>query len=261
MSKLRTLAIIDYVKQRKYCSSSNLARAFDVSPATIQRDIAEIVQQNILRKVHGGIATLEGEAEPEMLAVNRHFTERINVNPEKKRLMARLAEQQIESGDILFLDSSTTALYLARQLQKSTLPHLTIVTNSVLIIQEFYLMPPQFSLISLGGTFNFQLNSFLGRAAMENLRQLRLGKAFFSAVGMNKEGIFTYNENHAEFLKQVIDISEESYLLLDSSKFNKTALFPICNTSQIQSLITDTPPPEEIAPFIPSVILENSQPH
>lgn len=253
MSKLRTLAIIDYVKQRKYCSSSDLARAFDVSPATIQRDIAEIVQQNVLRKVHGGIATIENVTTSETPAVNRHFTERSNVNPEKKRHIAQLAEQLIEDGDILFLDSSTTALYLARLLQKSTRTNLTIVTNSVLIIQEFYLMPPQFSLISLGGTFNLQLNSFLGRAALDNLRQLRLNKAFFSAVGMSRDAIFTYNESHAEFLRVVTEVAEDSHLLLDSSKFNKTALFPICETARIQSLITDAPLPEDIAPLIQHV--------
>ena len=254
MNKLRTLAIVDYVKQRKYCSSSELAKAFGISPATVQRDIAEIVKQNRLRKVHGGVAILEASQQLNTPAPNSHFTERIEVNPEKKDLIASLAEKQIENGDILFLDSSTTALHLARHLQRSNFANLTIVTNSVLIIREFYLFPPHFVLISVGGSFNFQLNSFLGRTAIENLRQLRITKAFFSAVGINKEGIFTYHENHAEFINLITQIAESAYLLLDSTKFNKTALFPICSSEHITSLITDAQPPADIAQFIPKTI-------
>lgn len=253
MNKIRTLAIVDYVKERKYCSSVDLAQAFQVSPATIQRDIAEIVEKNMLRKVHGGVAALEPPLSATATASNNHFTERIAIHPEKKEYIAEVAEKLIEGGDILFLDSSTTSLYLARRLQKSKFPNLTIVTNSVLIIQEFHLFPAYYVLISVGGGFDFQLNSFLGRAAIENLRQLRITKAFFSAVGISKDGVFTYHENHAEFIKMATEIAESAYLLMDSSKFNKTALFPICSAEHIKSLITDALPPSEIAQLIKRV--------
>lgn len=246
MNKVRTLAMVDYVRQRKYCSSAELMRAFEVSSATIQRDIVEIVRAKFLRKVHGGVAILETVPEVTASADNGRLTERIQTNPEAKAQIARVAELLVADGDILFLDSSTTALFLARQLQKSALANLTVVTNSVLIIQEFCLFPPQFVLISVGGSFNPQLNSFLGKAAIETLRKLQVTKAFLSAAGVTVAGLFTYHESHAEFLKAILEVAKETHVLLDSSKFNKNALFEICPLDQFDSLISDASPPASI---------------
>jgi DeoR/GlpR family transcriptional regulator of sugar metabolism len=243
MNKVRTLAIVDYVRQRKYCSTVELMRAFEVSPATIQRDIGEIVRGKFLRKVHGGVAVLETAPEVAAPADNGRLTDRMQTHPEAKTQIARLAESLVTDGDILFLDSSTTALFLARQLQKSALANLTLVTNSVSIIQEFRLFPPYFVLISVGGSFNPQLNSFLGKAAIETLRKLRVTKAFVSAAGVTVAGLFTYHESHAEFLKAILEVAKETHALLDSSKFNKHAVFEICALDRMDSLISDAPPP------------------
>ena len=56
MKKIRSYAIIDYLKQKKYCSIEELTEVFHVSPATIYRDIAELSKRDVIRKVHGGIA-------------------------------------------------------------------------------------------------------------------------------------------------------------------------------------------------------------
>jgi len=234
--------MVDYVRQRKYCSTVELGRAFEVSPATIQRDISEIVRNKLLRKVHGGVAVLETASDAIVPAEDSRFEDRMRINPEKKSHIARLAESLVEAGDILFLDSSSTALFLARQLQKSCLPNLTIITNSVLIIQEFRLFPSQFVLISLGGTFNSHLNAFLGRAAIETLRRYQINKAFVSAAGITTNGLFTHHENHAEFLKVAIEMAKETHALIDSSKFNKNALFAICTLADLGSLISDAAP-------------------
>ena len=246
MNKVRTLEMVDYVRQRKYCSTAELGRIFGVSPATVQRDISEIVRNKLLRKVHGGVAVFETASDAIVPAENSRFEDRMRINPEKKSSIARQAESLVEAGDILFLDVSSTALFLARQLQKSRLPNLTIITNSVSIIQEFRLFPAQFVLISLGGTFNAYLNAFLGKAAIEALQRYHINKAFISAAGITPNGLFTYHESHAEFLKVITEMAKETHALLDSSKFNKNALFAICTLADLASLISDVAPPQVI---------------
>jgi DeoR/GlpR family transcriptional regulator of sugar metabolism len=124
------------------------------------------------------------------------------------------------------------------------LSNLTIITNSALIIQEFQLFPPHFFLISLGGAFDLQLNACLGRTTIDNLKRLKINKVFFSAVGISPNGVFTYHENHAEFLKEVLSLSTNKYLLVDSSKFDKEGIFTICQLSGIDRLISDKKAPE-----------------
>jgi len=246
MKNVRTMAMVDFVRQRKYCSTDELMRAFDVSTATVRRDISAIVRGNHLRKVHGGVAAIETPADLPAPANNDPFTERVQARAEQKAAIGRLAESLVTNEDILFVDSSTTALFLARQLQKSRLPHLTIVTNSVAIIQEFRLFPSQFVLISLGGSFNLQLNAFLGKATIEALGKLKVNRAFISAAGITAHGLFTYHESHAEFLKTVLEAAKEVHVVLDSTKFNKNALFEICSLERVDSLISDLAPSSSI---------------
>ncbi|MBM3852292.1 MAG: DeoR/GlpR transcriptional regulator [Verrucomicrobia bacterium] len=255
MNNVRTMAIVDYVREHKYCSTTELMRAFEVSTATIRRDIAEIVRGNHLRKVHGGLAALDAPAVAVAPARNDPFAERVQTNADAKARLARQAETMIANGDILFLDSSTTALFLARQLQNSPLANLTIVTNSVSIIQEFRLFPPPFVLVAVGGSYNPQLNAFLGKAAVESLRRLQIDRAFLSAAGLTKDGLFTYHESHAEFLHAVRATAREVHVLLDRSKFNKSALFPICALDRLESLLTDAAPPDEIGQGLPRCLV------
>ncbi|MFA6713878.1 MAG: DeoR/GlpR family DNA-binding transcription regulator [Victivallaceae bacterium] len=238
MKTLRSLEILNYLKERQSCSISELMERFNVSQATIHRDVTELARQKIIRKVHGGVAI--ASAVPEGIEpANSHFSERVNKNLSKKTLIAEEAVKHIKDGDIIFLDSSTTVYQLARKLQKAPLSNLTVITNSILIIQEFYLFPPHFFLISVGGNFNCQLNSFLGRTALENLKRLKINKAFFSAVGLTEAGASTFHEAHAEFLKEVLALAEDNYLLIDSTKSGKSGIFAICPLKKIDHVLSD----------------------
>ena len=239
MKNLRALEIVDFLKDRKVCSMNGLMEHFQVSQATIHRDIADLAKKKLIDKVHGGVAiasVIPKKDEP----LNSHFSARINKNINKKQQIAEKALESIHDGDIIFLDSSTTSLHLARKIQTLKLSNLTVITNSVLIIQEFYKFPPHFFLISIGGNFNCQLNSFLGRTAIENLKRLKINKAFFSAVGIADESISTFHEAHADFLKEVIALAEENILLIDSSKIAKAGIFKICETKNIDCIISDS---------------------
>ena len=50
MKKLRTYAIVDYLKQKKYCSIQELTGHFRVSGATMYRDIAELAARDVIQR-------------------------------------------------------------------------------------------------------------------------------------------------------------------------------------------------------------------
>ena len=120
MKNLRTFAIVDYLKTKKYCSVGELMEQFHVSPATIHRDIASLVRKNLIQKVHGGVAYIDQtEAADKMTVLSSTFQERINWNQNRKRKISEAAVQEIVEGDIIFLDSSTTVFFLAERLLES----------------------------------------------------------------------------------------------------------------------------------------------
>ena len=58
MKSLRSYEIVQYVQERKYCSLPELMEKFQVSSATIHRDVAALVKAGQVRKVHGGVAAV-----------------------------------------------------------------------------------------------------------------------------------------------------------------------------------------------------------
>ena len=246
MSRARQAAMQGYITQEGYCGIDRLAMQFGISVATVHRDLTALAAAGRVRKVHGGALGCLSEAAAAADRPDSHFCQRLEKNRPAKMMIAEEAETLIEAGDILFLDSSTTCWCLARRLQSSRLNALSIVTNSVLIAQEFYRFPSHFMLMCLGGNYNCQLNSFLGRMALSQLSQLRLTKAFYSGVGLDRSGLSTYHEDHADFLRQVLDQAAANCLLLDSSKFNRTGLFMICGRERIGRLISEQAPPPEL---------------
>ncbi|MEI2999773.1 MAG: hypothetical protein V8T86_02535 [Victivallis sp.] len=69
------------------------------------------------------------------------YQDRIDRNREAKIAVAKKAVGRIEDGDIIFLDSSTTVYYLAKELQAASFSNLTVITNSLLVIRDFPLFP------------------------------------------------------------------------------------------------------------------------
>ena len=95
MKTLRTYAIVDYLKQKKYCSIQDLIDHFHVSSATMYRDIAELTARDVVQKVHGGIAINERPA-GQKISASSPFQERIRWNREKKEAIALQAIRRIE---------------------------------------------------------------------------------------------------------------------------------------------------------------------
>lgn len=238
MKNLRTYAIVDYLKQKKRCSVSELASHFGVSSATMYRDIADLAARDVIRKVNGGV-TFKEQTAVQRYSASSPFQERINWNRSRKEIIAVKALQQIEENDILFLDSSTTVHYLARLLENSSFSNLTIVTNSVVVIQNFCKYPPHYVRIGLGGSFDVQLNSFLGQSTVRELEYLKISKAFISAYGAGDEKVTTNHEHHAGLLMKVLDLAEQKFLLADKSKFDRSGLFKVAPLKMFDGILSD----------------------
>ena len=239
MKKLRTYAIVDYLKQKKYCSIQELTGHFRVSGATMYRDIAELAARDVVQRVHGGIALKERSAGSNQPS-GSPFQERLSWNRERKETIALKALRRIGENDILFLDSSTTVHYLAQLLEKSTFSNLTIVTNSVTIIQNFHKYPSHYVRIGLGGSYDVQLNSFLGQSTLRELEYLEISKAFISAFGVGDDKVTTNHEYHASLLMKVLDLAGHKYLLADRSKFNRSGLFRIAPCRAFDEILSDS---------------------
>ena len=222
MEKLRTRQILDYLREKKTCTLAELMKKFKVSSATIHRDVLELTRRDAVSAVRGGLVFNDAPAERRSAS---EYSERVVTNRAAKVTLARKALDTVAEGDILFLDSSTTIYELAMLLKSAAFVHLTIVTNSVSILQNFRKFPPHWVLIGLGGNYDPQLNSTLGAAALEQLGRFNLTRAFVSAFGIDDKNVTTNHERQAEIVHRVLASAEKRYLLVDKSKFGRTGLY------------------------------------
>lgn len=240
MKSIRSFKLVDYVKTKRYCSLAELMARFDVSSATIHRDVAELVQRGVFQRVHGGVAFVDNSSAVARRGVAASsFRERADANRSAKEKIAKKALAFVEEGDILFLDSSTTVAAFADALAKTSFTNLTIITNSVAALRAFPKFPSHYVLLSLGGAYDPQLNAFLGAAALRELDRLTITKAFVSCFGVNDKIATTNHEDQAGLITRVLDKASKRYLLADRSKSGRTGLYRLAARGSFDAIVTD----------------------
>ena len=236
MRKLRSYDILEYLKQRKRCTLAELMRKFGVSSATIHRDVAELESRNAVERVRGGIVFAEA---PAAKPGSGDYQDRVIANQSAKERIAQKALRLVAEGDILFLDSSTTVYSFAQLLRQQSFDHLTILTNSVSILQNFRKFPQHWVLIALGGNYDPQLNSILGAEALRQLGEFNITKCFISAFGLDDKTATTNHERQSELIKRVLDAADRRYLLVDRSKFGRKGLYRLAARGTFDTIVTD----------------------
>lgn len=237
MRNLRSYQILDHVRSHRHCSMEALRTAFGVSTATIYRDVAALVSRGALQRVRGGVAAVERPAETD--AAPNGYRDRLEGNRAAKDRIARKALERVADGDILFLDSSTTVACLARLLAGRSFGALTIVTNSVAIVERFAEYPSHWVRIALGGPYDPQLHSLLGQETFRQLERIAPTKAFVSAYGVDDHNATTNHENQAALLMRVFEKTPQKFLLADRSKFGRTGLYRLAARGAFDEILSD----------------------
>jgi len=234
----RQTEIMRLVQLRGACSIGELADRLSVSDETIRRTVKPLVSQGLLSKVHGGITLPDTHSEPP-------FQKRILENAEAKRRIAERVAGLVPNGDTLMLDCGSTTAFVARALSQHS--GLTVVTNSAEIART--LAPNDSNRVFMaGGELRSDDTAALGPEALSFARQFRVRHAILSIGAMGLDGsLMVYHLAEAEFSRSVIDQAEQVIVAADASKFGRQSLVRICGPERIDTLVTDHPPPADLA--------------
>jgi DeoR family fructose operon transcriptional repressor len=234
----RRQKIIEQLQKKKMCSVNELSKFLNVSDTTVHRDLITLKNTGFILKVHGGAVWVEDNIE-----TNNKLEHRINVRlrreVEEKEEIAKKAAQLINDETSIFLDHSSTCIYLARELRLKKYQHLVLVTNSVRILDE---LEGHFTIhvISTGGALQHQWSALTGPYALDFILKLNFEQIFISCGAISTErGLMTSFPFVAEILKKASEVTQEINLLVDSSKFSKMGAFSVMPASQVSRIITD----------------------
>ncbi|MBP2448450.1 DeoR/GlpR family DNA-binding transcription regulator [Rhizobium leguminosarum] len=237
-SQKRKTHILQTISAEETITVADLAASLDVSEMTIRRDLSELEKEGLLKRVHGGAVSSHGRSyEPP-------FTLRRDQATDAKRRIAEVAASMVEEGDSLALDVGSTVLELAKQLSKRR--GLTIVTPSVRILNHF-INNKDIRLIVTGGILRNGEESLVGDLAAQAFRGLFVDKLFLGVGGLDAQnGLTEYNWDDALVKRAMIGSAKEVILLIDSSKFGRSAFAKIAELRDIHVVVTDVRPPPEL---------------
>ena len=207
-----------------------LAELFQVSAMTIHRDLDELEQQGVLRKVRGGAT-----AQPTYL-FESHLSYRANTCQEEKEAVATAALAYVEPGDAIMIDDSTTILTLARKLVD--ISHLTVITNFFSNVEALR-ASRQINLICLGGDYLYRYNAVFGDLCETMIASLRANTLFMSSSAVHDGYAFHQDETIVRVKRAMIESSSHRILLLDHTKLGKQALRQVVPLTVFDRVIVD----------------------
>lgn len=236
LAEERYQKIISMLESEGSVKVSNLIKLFGVSIETVRRDLEYLEAQGYLKKVYGGAI-----AENKAIKGNAYtsFTSREIKNINEKHEIASLAIRSVSEDQSLALDSGTTTFEVARELKKN-FQRLTILTNSIKIANELADMD-KYTIILTGGILKNDEYSLVGDIALDNIGKFNIDCSFISVSGISLNNGFTdWRMDEIQIQRKMMEISKQTMVLADSSKFGEVSLLKICDVNQVDAIITDS---------------------
>ncbi|GAA0408057.1 DeoR/GlpR family DNA-binding transcription regulator [Paenibacillus motobuensis] len=226
----RKAKIKDLIIEKKNVTVAELTEIFNVTEETIRRDLKQLEDEGILIRIYGGAYISDGVQND----VNVNLREHIHVEG-KKRIASKCVDF-IKNGDSIFLDASTTSLYIANMIGSK---RITVVTNSIKIVNTL-VDSPNVHLVIVGGVVSNSSMSSLGRNAEQNMNSYYFDLAFISCRTISMQhGITDSNEQQAEVRRLAVERANTVYLVADHTKFDRTSFASICGFEHIHNIIVD----------------------
>jgi DeoR family glycerol-3-phosphate regulon repressor len=237
-SEVRKEVILERLDRDQRVSVLELSAEFGVSGETIRRDLKDLEAEGAVRRVHGG-------AIPAGRTADTPITERIKLHALEKDAVAGLARNIISDDCVIFLDTGTTTLALARRLVG--FKKLRLYTNSLRIAQaacEHFgvqvLMTP--------GHLRPVEQDLVGYDTIAYIQQFHFDMVFMGAAAVNADyGFMDFEEDEARIRQVLLKQTSRSVMLADHSKFGKVGNVITASFGRVHTLVTERPPPEDIA--------------
>lgn len=214
-----------------YATVDYLAQKIHISPSSIRRDLTDMECHGLVRRSYGGAQLVQ------TVAKNVPFSMRSHENASQKKAIARCAASLLHGGEVIFIDGSSTAFFLAEEL--TSIGGLTVVTNSVDITS----MLSQYAIrtICTGGWVSPDNPAVLvEEPAARTIESIHADFAFFSSQSLTADGTVSDCYPAEVRLRRLMMLNAtHKVLLIDSSKLETPSTFFQCRVTDLDTVISD----------------------
>jgi DeoR/GlpR family transcriptional regulator of sugar metabolism len=224
----RRRQILELLRERGSIAVAEVEEGFGVSPMTARRDLALLAEEGRARRTHGGavLAELSGH--------ENAFESRLAQDVDDKQRLAQAVVATLTPHETIFIDSSTTAHYVVREILRARVA-LTIVTNSIAAITTITNADgSDVELIGLGGGLRPVSKSFVGSDTVRAIRDVYVDRLVFSVKGIEREGFLTDPDPlEAEVKRAMVERARTVVLVAAARKFDERGLHVIAHAARV----------------------------
>ncbi len=222
IARQRRANILSLLKKKRNVSILELTDRFKVSALTIRRDLQQLQAEGVQR-YHGGARFLEEEA--------------LSGEMQNKIAIAKAAAECIKDNDIVFINSSSTALLALSHIENT---YLTVVTNNGKALSMS--IDPRMHLVLCGGDISFPKVALTGEFAVNNLNKVTATRCIMGISGISEEmGLSTQNLAEVAINNTMLSrTAGEKIIVADSTKIGCNSAFSSGELSSVDTLITDS---------------------
>ncbi|WP_460783559.1 DeoR/GlpR family DNA-binding transcription regulator [Microbacterium tumbae] len=229
----RQQRIIELLERGGKVETAVLAQQLGVTELTIRRDIDQLDDLGIVRRVFGGAVLNSGRSfEPP-------FAVRLKANVEGKKAIAAAAAALISRGENISIDFGTKTYYLATEMRRRHVQVLAAPTS--LQVMEVLGNDADIRVVSPGGELKQGEMSLRGSAAEQFFRERRWDVAFVGVAGISAETnlMSDYDETDARLKTAMVGAADRVVLLAESKHLGAISFAPVGSLDQVTTIVTD----------------------
>ncbi|MEA5459817.1 DeoR/GlpR family DNA-binding transcription regulator [Arcicella sp. LKC2W] len=232
----RQQLILEKLGTDKKVTLVDLGQLLNVSYDSVRRDVIELEDKGLLKKVHGGAIAhsyLSMKPSKGLGIVNTEFV-----------TIAKKALKLLENNKIIIMDGGTTNFYIAEQIPKNL--ELTIVTNNPHLATALA-EHPKIEIILLGGSFYKRYQITIGSKTIQDLEHIQADLYFMGINSISLDNGLAIRHYEESILKQkMMNISRKTVTCVLEEKINRKENYNVCNFTDLSYLITSLSPSDEL---------------
>ena len=221
-------AILSILNQYHYVTVAYLIDSLHYSSATVNRDLNLLQKRGLVKRSYGGVELKGNAGIPVVFRQHKQHA--------AKERVARCAASLVENGDVIFIDGSTTAQYMAPYLEEKE--ELTIITNNMTLAA--HVSDRGIRCICLGGQVLEPPSMLGGPDTVDMARSYRADKAFFSTAKVSMDGTVFDNSVYLDLHRVMLENSTHCVYLADENKFeHHNGIKKFCEFGDLFAVISD----------------------
>ncbi|AEI51567.1 transcriptional regulator, DeoR family [Runella slithyformis DSM 19594] len=228
----RQRLIIEKLNRDQKINLVELSQLLNVSYDSIRRDVIELEDKGLLKKVHGGAVANS--------YLSFKTTQGFGIDNQEVLHLTRKAQKLFENHQVVLMDGGTTNFHIAEQFPKNL--ELTVITNSLplaVVLNEH----PKIETILLGGTYHKRYQITVGNEAMRQLEHLRVDLYLMGFNGLDPTvGVTLRNYEESVLKQKMAKSAKKTAICAITEKIHTIETYKVCDLHEIDILVTAVKP-------------------